>query len=62
MKKTIIDNVIVYKESDDDYSCHIEVKPFNDGEKKIPGYANLSKNEVFELATTLLSLYKEMQE
>lgn len=67
MKKILVDGKIERFETDillittpDEYSCEVELLEDEDNPDR--ECANLSKNEVLELATTLLDIYKNMKE
>lgn len=59
-KKVTIDNLEIT--TPDKYSVELNIIPEEINETEVREYSNLGKKEVFELATLLLDIYKNMEE
>lgn len=59
-KKVTIDNLEIT--TPDKYSVELNIIPEEIDESEVREYSNLGKKEVFELATLLLDIYKNMEE
>lgn len=58
-KKVTIDNLEIT--TPDKYSVELNIIPEEIDESEVREYSNLGKKEVFELATLLLDIYKNME-